>query len=75
MKEYDSVTGAEVVFDSPLDGMSALVAEIDGDGDATLGSGGGGGDARRGRGTNTERWELWERKVRFGLVVHGGGDV
>ncbi|KAF2292126.1 hypothetical protein GH714_013333 [Hevea brasiliensis] len=40
MEEDDGVTGAEVVINSPLNSISAFIAEINGDGDSALGSGG-----------------------------------
>ncbi|KAF2292123.1 hypothetical protein GH714_013305 [Hevea brasiliensis] len=58
MEKDDGVTGAEVVINSPLNSISAFIAEINGDGDSALCSGGrgrsGNGDARRRGGIDTE---------------------
>lgn len=49
MQENDGVSRAEIILDSPLYGVGALIAEIYGDGDLALGAGGGspGSKARR----------------------------
>lgn len=82
VEQNNSISGAEVVMDGPLDGESRFVAEIDGDADLALGVGGGsfsgewGGWRReaRGGGADLDGGEWWQVGVRR-WVLHFSGRV
>lgn len=61
MEKDDSVARADVVVDSPADGIGALVGEVDGDADLAAGAG---------SGSRGGRW--WEVVMVVGGVAWGG---